>query len=385
MLDKARSFVGALVALAIIITPLGPGLAAVVEMPHPERQFDRIGAKQARDQVWEKAREEAQQKARRSAEARQEEYRSRVAPLLRRLHLQPDEAKRRIALYNKLRPLLRYSRDPSAFKDFDVTEGVVGGTIQRNATAPLGLARPYGFIAKSEPNRPNGATKLLGPLIPSTTLIVNAVPHNRQGFKNVFGEKAVASASALAQVSATNQSLREIKAQHYDATDLTGLKQQLAKTDAGVVLFIGHNENGVLTTPSGAHIPIVELASLCAEQGRLCVHLSCSAGKYIKDVGGIGPSADITAVQAARIALKIVTILEAEPRTHPLAAGDSRVSVVYVDPWSMAGKVDDAIAHDVNRRARMHYVGVIIGGVVIIALVVIILDDEDKRRRQLTR
>jgi hypothetical protein len=88
----------------------------------------------------------------------------------------------------------------------------------------------------------------------------------------------------------------------------SSLEEALGR-DSGVLILVGHNEGGVIVTPDGRRLPLVETARRCADAGKLCVFLSCNSSSVGQN-GAIGIDYGIEARRAATLAQQMLLSTE---------------------------------------------------------------------------
>ncbi|WP_242121926.1 hypothetical protein [Sphingomonas lacusdianchii] len=236
------------------------------------------------------------------------------------------------------------------------------------------LTHLYALFGRSVRDRPDTATALLGPPLRPGLAIFSAVPETKKEFVDVFGEEAVPSRSALEAVRAGSLALDRIKGSHVAVITLAQVVEAIGRMRESTVLLVGHNESGVLISPSGNRLPLGDIARSCARFGKLCIFLSCRAAKHVP--GAHGPMVDVSPLQASRMASKIAAMLDEQPTKslEALVPAPVVAPMIYADPWRLVRNVDAIIAEETTGRTRLFYVGLSVGGVIIVALVVVDLD-----------
>lgn len=296
---------------------------------------------------------------------RKEEVRkSEQNVLLRQIGIPRSAAKARLNIYE-------YARR------FYSTRGLQ----ENNKQSPTSYSVPsvgflYAIFGRPAVNRPDVATALLGPAMEPGIAILSAVPETPHEFANVFGESVPASRSALTSVKAGNSELKRIQGKFSTIISLHQASDIMRTTSEATILIVGHNEGGILVSPTGSRIQLSDIARSCAKFGKLCVFLSCKAAKHVPGV--LGPEVDISPLQASRIAEKIAAMLRKQP-TQALAAlipEPKEKPIVYSDPWRVVENVDLIIKKETIGRARVAYIGSSIGSVFIVTLVLVEFSSE---------
>ncbi len=135
--------------------------------------------------------------------------------------------------------------------------------------------------------------------------VVDFLPRNGDEFKKVF-DKPVITKSDVDDIA---------QWQAEEANSSTTIERfdvgQAFNSSRGIVIFVGHNDNGLIADPTGIKHSIFNLAERCAAAAKLCIFLSCNAGQYLEHAdGNIGPGREIGGRQAISATLKIVRLLE---------------------------------------------------------------------------
>ena len=112
---------------------------------------------------------------------------------------------------------------------------------------------------------------------PSLRLLY-AAPSNGDDFQRIFGHAP--SRSELSSVAQARRNLGNFP-QSRPVTNADEVIDALTDGDRSIQVIIGHNEDGMLRLADGSQVDIETLSRKCAENGKLCVVLSCHSNRHI--------------------------------------------------------------------------------------------------------
>jgi hypothetical protein len=218
-----------------------------------------------------------------------------------------------------------------------------------------------------------GQNPVVGPDLPRSVLVLNALPRSEAEYRNVFGTDTV-SQSAVSQMRHAQQSLEASFDRAQIQSMSTIMSPALLRLVPGtVVVVIGHNEKGVIRMPDGRRVSIREASLNCLKAAKLCIFLSCRSAAYLD---GLLPGVhrDIGLAEASAFAKEIKELVERETAYQRQFSSAHTPVYIVRDPHGMMERLTGVL----TRGRRTLYVGLMKAGVfIIVAIIVAEASDED--------
>jgi hypothetical protein len=135
-----------------------------------------------------------------------------------------------------------------------------------------------------------------------------------------------------------------------------GLTQFIENSQSTYLIFVGHNENGLVYFPDGSISSIPEIADACDARGKRPIFLSCNSDQYIHGRQGIGVDSALTYKDAFDTLVDLRLFFDKLSSTPGLSYSD------------LATSVDEA--NRKNKELSKVAVDVVVKGGKVIALVI---------------
>ena len=209
--------------------------------------------------------------------------------------------------------------------------------------------------------------------IKANVAIIDLLPKTREEYSSVFKREGV-SQGAEAEMASSEQVIQNTFGRlRHRADDVV---TALPDVSADIVVIIGHNESGLLRTPSGKIINIFEASRGCLTAGKFCIFLTCRSADYLSELQ-LGVTRDLGIVEASRIAKEISESMGRErlievPRTSREQIQGVAASFQLADPQGAMSRLTKIVAG----QRRSIYLGFIERGVFIIVAAILVGDDE---------
>ena len=164
---------------------------------------------------------------------------------------------------------------------------------------------------------PNEAKKEASRRYKGTSRIFLELPLKDIHFKAMYGDEVTVTAKDAHEMRDLEQKIASgpgLKA--HDGLSASKFKENIQSgTKEGIVIVVGHNEDGLFRFIDGSSDDLADLANICSAAGQLCVFVSCNAYSHLLGSNSVGLDREIGFAQSVDLAQSIVRFLSAHQDT----------------------------------------------------------------------